>query len=109
MYNDWLALINCAVSSPAVGTEVPENLLLPYSNRLLTSMKSTFLGISSPMQICHNGKDRRAYRSAPHSFPGKIPGENAENALLTAYCRQFSDMTTAGFPHVPCKCLPSIS
>jgi hypothetical protein len=81
-YNDWLALINYAVSSPAVGTQVPENLLLSSSNRLLTSMKSTFPGISSPLQRYHNGNVRRVHRSAPRSFPGKIPGENAENASL---------------------------
>jgi hypothetical protein len=97
MCTDWLALSNCTVYSLAVCTQVPENLLLPSSNILLISIKSTFAGISSLSQRYHVENVLRAQH--PTFFrKKKNPYE--------AYCSSISDMTTAGLPHVPCNVLP---
>jgi hypothetical protein len=69
MYTDWLALINRAISSRAVGTQVQENLLLLSNNSLLSSKNCTFRGISSPLRRYYDDNARRGHRSVPHSFP----------------------------------------
>jgi hypothetical protein len=40
----------------------------------------------------------------PHSFPGKNPGERAENGSLKTYYNLIPHRTTTGFQHVPCSC-----
>jgi len=53
MYTDFLASINCAVTSPNFGAQILENHLLPSKSNVLKSMKSNFPLISSPLQRFH--------------------------------------------------------
>jgi hypothetical protein len=82
MSTDWLALINCAISSRAVGTQVQDNLLLLSTNSLLTSKNCTFRGISSPLKRYYDDNARRGHRSVPYSFP-----ENSYNCLCILIVR----------------------
>jgi hypothetical protein len=80
--------------------------LLPSSNSRLTSTNFTCPGISSPLLRYHDENVRRAHSSVTHSFPGKNPGESAENGSLKTYCSLIPHRTTTGFQHVPCSCQP---
>jgi len=54
VYSDWLALINCAASLPAILLQVQENLLLLSSNTPPTSVNSNCPDMSSPLLRHHN-------------------------------------------------------
>jgi len=72
MYTEWLASIYRAVPSPAFGTQVLENLLLPSKSSLLKSMKSTFPAISCPLQRYHDKTIDVIIAHSPTVFRKKI-------------------------------------
>jgi hypothetical protein len=69
VHTDWLALLHCAASLPAVCTQVQEIPLLLSSNSPPTMVNSICPDISSPLLRYHDENIRRAHRSVPHSFP----------------------------------------
>ena len=71
IYVTQFALINYTSFSPAICTQVQQNLLLLYSNIPPTSVNTICPAMSSPLPRYHDENIRDAHRSVPHSFPGK--------------------------------------
>jgi len=81
LFTDWLALIKCTASSPAIYTRVQENFLLLTSNSPPTSVNSICPDMSSLLLRYHDENICHAHCSMPHIFLEKYLGENLEKAL----------------------------
>ena len=105
---DWLALINCAASSPAVCIAVRQNFLLLSSNSQPKPVNSIGPGtdMSSPLPRYHNANIRYAHWSMSHRFLEKYFGANPEKGSLKTQCSLISDRTAVGSPKVRCSYQP---
>ena len=82
LYTDWLALINCTSSSPALWAQVQENLFLLSSNSPPTSVSSIYHEVHSPLLRDKDAYIHSAYCWVPHSFLEKYPSDNSGKVSL---------------------------
>jgi len=82
---------------------MPENLLLPSTNCLLTSINFIFPGVTPHCRDIAVTTFAVLIAHTLAFFRTKNPRKNAEIAYLQVYCSPMSDMTTAGFSQVPCN------
>jgi hypothetical protein len=100
---DWLALINCANSSPVWAQVQEENLFLLSNNSPPTWVSSIYRAVPSPLLSYKDANIQCADCWVPHSFLEKYPSDNSWNHL-GRYCSAISDRTTIHFLQVYCSC-----